>query len=120
MGDASDAACLVDDGEEVALSRGEPSLILGFDGDEHRNVAAHHLRRDGDAVKADGVAGAGEDRAGMAAEAIGHEPAGAVVEAADVVAPKACGAAAQLVNDGPEDVGGLTGGPALPTGPTSC
>jgi len=39
----------------------------------------------------------------MAAEAIGHEAAGAIEEAADVVAPKPCGAGAEAVNDRGED-----------------
>jgi hypothetical protein len=103
VSDASDAAGAVDDGEEGALSWGEAALVLGLDGDEHRELAADHLGSDGDGVEANGVTGAAEHLAGVAAEAIGHEPAGAVEETTDVVAPEACGASAEGVDDGLED-----------------
>ncbi len=119
VSDASDAAGLVDHGEEGALGWCELALVLRLDGDEHGDPEAHHLRRDGDRVEAEGVAGAAEHLAGVAAEAIGHEPAGAVEEATDVVAPEACGAAAEGVDDGAEDGRCLIGAAALATGPTN-
>ena len=103
VSDASNAAGAVDDGEERALRVAEPAPVLRLKGDEHRDLAAHHVGGDGEAVEADGVAGAAEHLAGMAAEAIGHEAAGAIKEPADVVAPQPCGAVAEGVDDGAED-----------------